>query len=63
MDKMTKPHKDKLCEELAVKGTHECIETVHKYLRGELTIEKCALNVGTIMISAMKYYAEEVQLN
>jgi len=63
MAKMTKPHKDKLCEDLAVKGTHECIETVHKFFRGEITPEECAKTVGTIMISAMKYYAEEVQLN
>ena len=63
MAKMTKPHKDEICEELAVKGTHECIETVHKYIRGEMNVEDCSLKVATIMIMAMKYYAEEVQLN
>ena len=62
MAKMTKPHNDKLCEDLAVKGTHECSETVHNLFRGELKPEECANTVGTIMISAMKYYAEETQL-
>jgi len=63
MATMTKPHKDKLCEDLAVKGTHECIETVYKLFRGEIEPEQCAKTVATIMISAMKYYAEDIQLN
>ena len=59
---MTKPHNDKLSMQLTVKGSKEIIETVTKYVNGEITPEECGNNVGFIMMLAMKHYAEEVQL-
>ena len=59
---ITKPHNDKLCAELTIKGSKEIIETVTKYNNGKITSKECGNNVGFIMMLAMKHYAEEVQL-